>query len=500
MYEKENFETLKRIFVLEKRKIKCKVLLNYVLLCLVFVFLSFIALRMSSLHPLVHKDSEIDSSVFKTIAMQMSEGLMPYRDTFDHKGPLLYVINYLGQLISFYRGVWLFEFGAVFFTLAMMYKIASLFLSRGYSLLVVLFAGTLIMEYLSGGNLTEEYAMPFISLALFIFLDFFKNSKISILRLICCGLCLGYVLMLRPNMIAAWFVGCIAVLIKSVKNKDKCIGKYLVFFLLGVVIAVFPFVIWLAVNNSMQDFIECYWSFNVLYCKVSFSSKISAFFYFMKKPVTIVAILASIFSCLKNRKEEISWINFLLLMFSLFFISISGCTSGADNYGMVLVPVVVSPIANFLSHILEFKENRRGIGIIVACIFLMGLISEEWIEMTKKTVDAYLYPEDMCSQEVYSICNYVEEFSTEEDKISVTGNRDIIYVKSKRLPATRYSFQWPIGVYNPQIMDDYYKQLMEEHPKIIITEQSNERMKDFASRNGYTLLTDIGDDTRLFIG
>ena len=64
-----------------------------------------------------------DSSVFRTVAMMMDRGYVPYRDTFDHKGPFIYILNWLGMQISYYRGIWLIEFAALFGTFLYMYKI-----------------------------------------------------------------------------------------------------------------------------------------------------------------------------------------------------------------------------------------------------------------------------------------------------------------------------------------------------------------------------------------
>ncbi len=41
-----------------------------------------------------------DSSAFLYIGSQMSVGKVPYLDLFDHKGPLLYVINVIPFLLS----------------------------------------------------------------------------------------------------------------------------------------------------------------------------------------------------------------------------------------------------------------------------------------------------------------------------------------------------------------------------------------------------------------
>ena len=41
-----------------------------------------------------------DSSVFIYVGNILKRGLMPYKDTFDHKGPLLYLLEYAGLFIS----------------------------------------------------------------------------------------------------------------------------------------------------------------------------------------------------------------------------------------------------------------------------------------------------------------------------------------------------------------------------------------------------------------
>lgn len=85
---------------------------------ILFLFaITFIVLSESPLHFWINSDSETDSSVFKTIAMIIDKGYVPYRDSFDHKGPLVYFLNYFGMHIARYRGTWLIEFAAVFYFL-----------------------------------------------------------------------------------------------------------------------------------------------------------------------------------------------------------------------------------------------------------------------------------------------------------------------------------------------------------------------------------------------
>ena len=60
---------------------------------LVSTVIAFFFLLKSWQHPWLNMETGTDSSVFKTIAMMMEKGYMPYRDSFDHKGPLLYILR-----------------------------------------------------------------------------------------------------------------------------------------------------------------------------------------------------------------------------------------------------------------------------------------------------------------------------------------------------------------------------------------------------------------------
>lgn len=101
-----------------------------------------------------------------------------------------------------------------------------------------------LFECFEGGNLTEEYALPFIAASIWIFLDYFINNNINTIRLILCGLSFAAVLLLRANMVAIWIVMCIAVLVKCIR--DGCIKelvKYLIFFISGALALILPVVI-----------------------------------------------------------------------------------------------------------------------------------------------------------------------------------------------------------------------------------------------------------------
>ena len=61
--------------------------------------------------PLYATNFWTDTNIYFTIGRGMRQGLMPYTDLFDHKGPLLYVLYALGALVSdtSFFGVFLLE-------------------------------------------------------------------------------------------------------------------------------------------------------------------------------------------------------------------------------------------------------------------------------------------------------------------------------------------------------------------------------------------------------
>ena len=97
-------------------------------ICLLFALFcsAFVVLASSPLCPWIQGESTTDSSVFQTVAMMMRKGYMPYKDTFDHKGPLTYFLNYVGTLISPNYGIWCIEFVSLTITIWAIYKISCL--------------------------------------------------------------------------------------------------------------------------------------------------------------------------------------------------------------------------------------------------------------------------------------------------------------------------------------------------------------------------------------
>lgn len=463
---------------------------------LLMAFLSFVFMLESPLHPWIGGDTKADSAVFKTVVLMMERGYMPYRDSFDHKGPLIYILNWIGNRISAYRGVWVIEFIFMMGTFFVIYKIARLKCSVGSSVIVTLCSVSLLFEYFGGGNYTEEYAMIFIAMALYIFLDYLINQKVTRIRLLICGACLGATLLLRANMISVWIVFSLFIFVKIVMEKKWDTLKNLVlWFASGMCIVIIPILIWLAVNHSLVPFWENYIVFNKVYIseeggRALFAAKWESYVYFLNTTIFIISFCAVAYMC-RIRDKAINMAYLAYMLITLLFICLSG--KKYEHYGMILVPMLSYPMASLFGEIekIELPQVVQMRSIVLKVFFLAIIILPDWLSLISSVPEIYENREyENRSELALTVSSIVSGKTDIDDAISVYGNWDLIYVLSDRKHATRYSYQFPIGTVVPEIMEEYMKELHEEQPKIIVIHSIwyDDNITGFLNNNDYQLI------------
>lgn len=469
-----------------------------ILTVLMILLGTFLFLLYSPVHPLVEGCTGTDSSVFKTVALMMEKGYMPYRDSFDHKGPLLFILNFVGNKISYYVGVWFIEYLFLAIAFYAIYMIARLFCNIWQSMAIFFIAMILMCGYFEEGNLTEEYAMMFIAVSLYIFIDYFENEKITYLRVFICGTTFAGTLMLRPNMIAVWLVMCLAVLIKLIAEKNyKKLLIFIGWFVLGMTLIIIPILIWLYCNGALQSCWNDYIIFNQQYTstaggRATLIAKCKSFINFACTPIYLIALFLQLYTWI-NKKGIFNIAYLLLMIVTPVLICISGQSYG--HYGMILVPVVVYPMAKAFQEFNSLSCNAHIKSLLCVICFAVfvgvgfsayGSLGYHILKNCMNKING-----ENISTSVEEICDTLDEYGIGEDEpISVYGNWNIIYVLSKRPHATRYSYQFPIGQVMPSIMDEYMSQLKEERPEAIVVapEKYDDNISKFLDENSYKLV------------
>jgi hypothetical protein len=259
------------IFLNNKRK-KLITLITYFYFGLISFF--FLALTSLSTSPFT-KHNLHDSSIFQIIGSAIKNGFIPYKDIFDHKGPLLFFIQYLGKLISDERvGIWLIQALFLFFTLIFIYKIAKLFLEDKIALLTPLIYLIINRVYFGNGNLSEEYCMLFVFIATYYWLKILPdkqqqtNPKIPFLII---GASLSAISLIRLNN-AAFIVGLLAIYFIFNLKREAFIEniKKATLILAGFTIIAVPFIVYYAVNNALYDMVYGTFIFNFKYSETGY--------------------------------------------------------------------------------------------------------------------------------------------------------------------------------------------------------------------------------------
>lgn len=176
------------------------------LVCLIFAAL-FLAVYSTTTTPLLDGKWGSDSAFFILVGQGMTKGMLPYRDFFDMKGPYLFFLEFIGQLICPGRtGAFIIQCFSMSLSLYIIGKTSDLFsgrliwLHRFIASLPVFIIAVVTFE---GGNLTEEFCLPLILASLYFCLRYFKdaaetrNYKHNLLYSLYHGAAVGFICFLR---------------------------------------------------------------------------------------------------------------------------------------------------------------------------------------------------------------------------------------------------------------------------------------------------------------
>lgn len=458
--------------------------------------------------PFSGKVANCDSSVFMYVAKVILRGGMPYVDTFDHKGPLLYIIDVFGLLINERWGIWLLEWITILIVFVFAYKIARLLeCGRLASSAVVALTMVVLYGYFEGGNFTEEYACAFLMISLYLFLQFFRKGYTTWWRLMCCGASFAAVCMLRINMVALWGVMCIGVLIYNLKtHRGSKTWAFIGWFLLGVAVLLIPIVIWLWAKGALIPFVEDYFGFNAMYSgdemRASLANVAKAVKHFCVGRSLIITWPIFLYFCIRER-SMVNWLCLIALVLSVLAVCISG--QKYAHYGITFCPLVVYALARFsatMEHGFFAKSKIKAlhkIGMVVALVGLTGALFVRPIyHMTRDILSIPLSATVVAEEQ--KIADVIKEHTDEEDLISVCGNRNAIYLLSDRMSASRYSYQFPIADIDPSIKEEYLNDLRQGKAKMIIVGQDDILRKEVLEivQNDYVLVDTIGN-TELYL-
>lgn len=235
----------------------------YFALALISIFCMLIVTTTS---PLYYVNNADDGNIMFTVGKSVLHGLMPYKDLFDQRGPIIYFINTLAALISYknFFGIFIFEVIATFIDFLFIYKTLNLRYSCKFSFISViclipfLFNSKLFIY----GNTPEEFILPLIMITIYL-LTKESPERWSNKKYILMGIFMGLSFWIKFTLSTTWVALILSVMLFFL-FKGNYRETFLVFVngALGYLVVSLPIIIIFALKNALYDLFYVYFYLN----------------------------------------------------------------------------------------------------------------------------------------------------------------------------------------------------------------------------------------------
>ncbi len=430
-----------------------------------FFFVAFVILLFTSKNSFIYRfNTWVDANAFFTMGKSMVRGVIPYKEIFEQKGPLLYLIYGIGSLISYtsFHGVFILE--VISFTVFLYYvhKIFSMYLDKKYSFIlipIVAFAITTTKAYTHGGS-CEEFCLPYMAISLYYFIRHFKEKPLTNKEIIINGLMAGIVLTMKYTILGFWIgFGFFIFLDLIIKKKIKESFMFCIKFLIGMSIPFIIFVIYFLITGGLKEFIDDYFIINMTAYPNSEKLTIFRKLYRIARSVyrsinlnfpfiapLIYAMPITVWF-IKDKNKYLKFSLIGLMGFTFFFIYF-----GLKYYIYYIIPTtifivitllgVVSILDKYISKII----NKKYMYIVFSIIFvLFGFLSYYY----SQNKDEIMLSRDSYFQ--YKYADYINKY--DNPTLLNMGTLDVgVYTTSGVIPTTQYfevqNFEYKLYPYN----------------------------------------------------
>jgi hypothetical protein len=424
-----------------------------------------------------------DSGVFLYTGWRILNGEVPYRDVWDHKTPGIFYLDALGLAISGGStwGVWFVE-------------LASLFAAAyvGYLLLKKLFGiypaiiSTFLWLYtflivLAGGNLTQEYTLPFQFAALWLFSQR-DETKPVITRAYLLGLIGGAAFVIRQNAIGVVLAVAVYLFMEGVISKRyKRFFVEFLYLILGSATIPLMVAIYFVSQGALADLWSAAFVFNFYDSTGSnWSDRFIALKYIIGLPVKgwlsytafagwglSAAWLMWNIGKTQSRLSKFMWMAALAFLVEVAFVGITG--RPRIPYYMTLLPIfaVFSGFLfwlmfGFVEKKIVFRYTSLALTITILAVFA-GSNFRDYLFM--------LTPNELPNNQIKETVDYILANTSNEDYVAVWGAESYVNFHTQRRSPSRFVYQYPlffVDYAGEKMLVEFLSDVVIKKPKLIV--------------------------------
>lgn len=251
---------------------------NYAIYTGLILYGLLIMLFATKSSPLYILNDWYDANAYFTMGKSLMNGLVPYKDVFDHKGPFLYFIYGVGYLLNNngFLGVFILQVIAMSITLIFCFKIAKIYsLSRCASFMTaiivpigILSNGFYMFNNDFGGGSPDEFVIPLFSISLYMIIKLFKEQNIlksKPLYWLTIGILSSFIFQLKFSHLSVVFGLIFPILFYLIIKNFYVFIKNFFMLIAGFIIGLTPYILYALITNSLRDFLQTYIVFNKIY-------------------------------------------------------------------------------------------------------------------------------------------------------------------------------------------------------------------------------------------
>lgn len=428
-----------------------------------------------------------DSGVFLYIGQRILEGEIPYRDVWDHKQPIIYYINALGLLIgkgSFW-GVWIIELLFICSASCISFLLLKRYFGYFPAILGNLFWVLTLNKTMQFGNLTEDYALFFQYISLYLFIDA-EEKENYIWRYFIIGFMAAFCFFLRQNLIGIWISIVIYIFIKRfMKHQWSQLIIELMLIGFGSFFVIISIGGYFKINNSFCYFWDTTFNYNFVYSSTSFINRlrfINFGFFYIGWFILSISTWCTIFFLLIFKKIKIlalTAVSIIGFPLEFFLCSLSG--RNYPHYLTTLLPIM-SILFSYMVYIIIkiYNTNNNKMPHAFLKFWFLFLFFMYCIIPTKYMVNNYLMIFNKISKGYsakYSFyirekaARYIANITNSDDYILIWGAEGGINYLSKRCSPSRFFYQIPLftkGYTDLNKTKEFLFEIISKTPKIIV--------------------------------
>lgn len=420
-----------------------------------------------------------DSGVFLYVAQGIVKGRVPYRELWDHKGPILYLINVIGLLTPL-PGLWGLWFLRV---LCLGGALSAGFstLRRAFGELAAVVSSAVWLLFfvvlVEDGNMTEEYALAIGFLAFWLIYGRDRDNEESKTLFPVLGCLWAAVFMLRQNLIVSLSV---LILVRALwKNPPRpLLLRRFAGFALGNATLFASVLLWLVATKSLA----AWWSCSFIYNRVYVGSSLLENMYatacaLATKPILASLLVFSLAALTPSLMALVSRNSNPLLLFATIALPVEYLASSLSRRAYLhyflpwLLPlsILVAALFSVIERGVNSEAKGKTNSLIRRAVVAGPLIlAAAWV-----TYPVWLSRYDLSRIDRHRqlLTEFLIATTEPEDRVLIWGAETGVLVKAHRRSPEPYFYSYPLLTpgYEDQLkLGSFLNSLVKDPPTIIV--------------------------------